>query len=125
MKNNVVLIFFLFLLNSCSPSQKYIGKYYCFNIKGAENYLIIKKDNHYIHYFKKDSVVLSQEGRWEFLTDGFERIELIDFNNYNEKGANFIMIKNHILIKQGDYLNNGFDGNTYSSFKLSNSNNTN
>lgn len=105
---------------SCTPSQKYIGKYYCSNIKGAENYLIIKKNNHYFHYFKKDSVVLSQEGKWEFLTDGFERIELINFNNYNEKGADFITIKNHILIKAGDYLNNGFDGNTYSSYKLSN-----
>ncbi|WP_298304281.1 hypothetical protein [Flavobacterium sp.] len=110
------LIFFSIMFIGCSPLKKYYGKYYCENETNAINYLIIKEDNSYFHYYKKDNIEISQTGTWLYLDDRFERIELIDFNNYNENGEKYSIIKNYILIKNNNYLNNGFDGNTRSSF---------
>jgi len=115
---NFTSIIFIFLVTSCSVKSSYCGKYWNTNDQNAINYLIIYKNSTYLHYYKKDSIILSQTGNWKLTNDSqYNEINLFNFCNYNERGVDFKKFGIYILVKDGINLNNGFDGYIYSSFK--------
>lgn len=75
------------LFFSCIPSNKSVtGKYVAEHDKGIE-YVIVKGDNTYVHYYKNDRTEKQQEGRWEFERNGFEiRFVLYDWIEYTCPG---------------------------------------
>ena len=127
MKNKIflaLLIGLYFFLNSClnlQPCNKdIIGKYSCNNIDDAENYLEIKKDGTFYHYFKKDTVMLDNMGVWEWTKKGYCIIELKKWKSFNLDGLNYENYGNKFLHINRNYLDMGPDGESNTSFKKEN-----
>ncbi|WP_291276156.1 hypothetical protein [Flavobacterium sp.] len=78
--------------------------------------MLIYNDGTYYHYFKNDTIELTCKGTWEKAKDVYCGIELDNFENYNELGSNYEEFGSYFLLKDGEYLNNGLDGNNEYSF---------
>lgn len=116
MKPSYITFMLLILsLNTCQKNN-IIGKYINTYDEKAINYLELKKDMTYYHYYEEDSILLSQKGRWMIDEDEKNTIILFDFQNYNDEGKNFKEYGTYLLMKNGNYLNNGYDGNSRGSF---------
>ncbi|MFI2744350.1 hypothetical protein ACG2LH_16565 [Zhouia sp. PK063] len=119
-----LLIFFLLSLvlsqscldlSSCNKDLK--GKYYCNREEGSINYLELKQNGKYYHYYKNGKVELFNEGYWQKSKDGYCVIELEGWKNFNEKGVNYKDFIESILFVNGNYLDVSPDGESSSSFK--------
>jgi hypothetical protein len=119
MKYILGLLLLLFL-NSCldlrNCNANIVGKYICSNMPNSTNFIKIKKDGTFLHYYKKNNIVLISQGTWEKSTDGYCKIELSEWKNFNEYGENFDEFGNGILFINGLYLDISSDGNSSSSF---------
>lgn len=104
-------------LKAWVSKPNYCGKYINDDDKEVINYLEIYEDHTYLHYYKKGNIVLSQKGKWKLSNKSYESIKLFDFCNYNEEGLNFKKFGIYFFIKEGKYLNSGFDGNVRGSFE--------
>ena len=114
------LIGLFFFLSSCSFIDCYSdleGKYINTRDSKSINYLLINKNGTYFHYYKKDTLEFSCRGKWKKSDDVKCGIHLYDWENYNELGSNFEQYGSYFLKIDGDYLNNGLDGEIPSSFK--------
>ncbi len=113
----ISLFVILYFLQSCNSVSSIAGTYVNRNDSKVENYLQLNSDMTYLHFYKKDNVTLSQRGVWELKKNPYYGIELFQFCDYNEKGTNYEKFGVYVLIIEGKYLNNGFDGNNASSFE--------
>lgn len=118
-----ILIFFISILlfQSCldlrTCSQNLSGKYICNNNPNAINYIELKDDGTFFHYYKEDNVVLTDKGNWVKSNDGYCEIELSEWKNFNELGGKFQTYGNGILWINDKYLDISPDGNSSSSFE--------
>jgi len=117
----LIIVFFLSLvmqncLNLRSCEKNIYGKYYCKNDNKALNYLELKKDHSYFHYYKKDSIELYNTGHWNKIDDGYCKIELENWKNFNEAGPNYEEFLSAILFINGKYLDLSPDGESSTSF---------
>ena len=117
----VSLIISSLILNSClnlrSCPEEISGKFVCKNNPSAENYLLLNKDGTFEHFYKEDSITLKQNGTWKRSNDGYCKIELSEWNSYNENGADFEKFGNGLFWINGKYLDMTPDGNSRSSFE--------
>jgi hypothetical protein len=81
----ITLLLLTILLNGCKPSGEDIaGRYYARHNKGIE-YIDVKQDGTYLHYFKNDSIGQKQEGKWEYEREGLHlRFIMYDWIEYIE-----------------------------------------
>ena len=112
----IILILGLVIFESCNSITNISGYYVNRSDSLVKNYLKLNSDMTYLHFYKKGNVTLSQTGRWDFIKSPYIYIELYQFCNFNEKGRSYEKFASYILISDGKYLNNGFDGETSSSF---------
>ena len=118
-----LLIFFISILlfQSCldlrTCSQDLSGKYICKNNPKAVNYIELKDDGTFLHYYKNGNVVLTDKGTWMKSNDGYCEIELNEWKNFNELGDKFETFGNGILWINDKYLDISPDGNSSSSFE--------
>lgn len=71
-------------LRSCSGDL--LGKYVCTNYYSDENYLELRKDGSYYHYYRFDEEELINEGTWKI--DNCDLI-LRGWKNFNQKASVF------------------------------------
>jgi hypothetical protein len=122
MKNIIRLFYlcFVFILNSCldlnNCKSNISGKYYCNNDKNAINFIDLKDNGTFLHYYKKGTIELSSEGSWKKNTNGYCYIELSEWKSFNEDGEKFKVFGNGILYINNDYLDISPDGNSSNSF---------
>jgi hypothetical protein len=120
-KNFIIIFIFILLFQSClnlrTCSQNLSGKYICNNNPNAINYLELKDDGTFFHYYKDDNVVLTDKGTWLKSNDGYCEIELSEWKSFNELGAKFETLGNGILWINDKYLDISPDGNSSSSFE--------
>ena len=114
---SIVVVSIIF--NSCSYKicNISLGRYINKNDQSVINYIDLAKDGTYVHYYRKDTVVLSQDGYWKKSKEDNCIIELENWKSFNEGGEKYEVYGIYLLYLQGDYLNNGPDGNTSTSFK--------
>ena len=84
-----VLLFILLLAIACTPSpKKAAGVYYARHNKGIE-YIEMKENGTYRHYFKSDSTEQQQTGKWEFKYEsGGLRLIFYDWMAYTDRYFN-------------------------------------
>jgi len=129
MKNNwiiigskflIIAVFFSLLTQSClnlrSCKEDLEGKYFCYNDKTAINYLIIRKDGTFYHYYNNGEIELHDNGTWKKNDDGYCKIELSQWKNFNEKGTDYEDFMSGLLFINGSYLDIGPDGESSTSF---------
>lgn len=128
-KNNIntkvclltITIIFSLLTTSClnlRPCNKdIVGRYFCQNIEGATNSLVIKGDGTYLQSYKQGNIELSNSGTWKKSDDGYCAIRLKKWKNFNEFGENYENFGSSLLFINGDYLDIGPDGDSDTSFK--------
>ena len=122
---NIQIYIFVFistiLFQSCldlrTCSQDLSGKYTCNNNPNAINYLELKNDGTFFHYYKEGSVVLTDKGTWVKSNDGYCQVELSEWKSFNELGGKFQTFGNGILWINDKYLDISPDGNSSSSFE--------
>lgn len=102
-------------LRPCAKSIE--GKYYCDRNDKAINFLEIRDDGTFLHYYKEKDIELFHNGTWKRNSDGYCLIELNEWKNYNQEGKNYREFGNGILFINGDYLDISPDGESSSSFK--------
>lgn len=114
-----IIILTGFIIGGCTScnEEKLVGKYYKETKIGVENYLEIKENGFFLHYFSNNDTILKHEGKWNLNDKGFCQIEFNGWNNFDDKGINFEKLGNQILFIDGSFLNYSPDGNTLSSFK--------
>ena len=81
----ISLLLILLLVLACTPSsKKAAGIYYARHGKGVE-YIDVKEEGTYLHYFKNDSIEKQQTGKWmiESEEDKF-RLTFYDWVIYTE-----------------------------------------
>lgn len=116
--SNLKILLSLLLLTSCAVKSNYCGKYTNTYNEKVINYLILYRDNTYLHYYDNNSIKLSQKGKWKISdNNNYSKIDLFDFCDYNEEGVNFKKFGIYFLIKDGKYLNPGYDGEVRGSFE--------
>ncbi|MEC7262700.1 MAG: hypothetical protein VXW38_03100 [Bacteroidota bacterium] len=93
------------------------GKYVCYNDSGAVNYLLLKDDGSFLHYYKKNQTILTDSGRFKRSKKNNCILELSNWKSFNEKGESFDNFINGLLWIDGKYLDIGPDGNSNTSFK--------
>lgn len=111
---------FMLVIQGCTfkpCEKKLIGRYNNLYDSNTINYLDLNADGTYCHYYKKDSIILSVRGNWEKIDKPNCSISLKNWENYNDMGKDYQKFAYYVLIVNGDYLNPGFDGDVYSSFK--------
>ena len=101
-------------LRSCDKDIS--GKYYSTSNDNTVNYLDINEDGTYYHFYKKKDIELINKGTWEKSDDGYCKIKLKNWKNFNEMGVyqEFIF---GLLYINGDYLDVTQDGTSSTSFK--------
>jgi len=116
------LSFSFFLILGCSTcsNKNLSGKYYKKVDAGTINYIELKINGDFLHYYSNSDTILLHKGRWELDTKGFCIIEFDEWKNFDEKGVNFERYGNNIFYVNGNYLNHSPDGNDLSSFKKGN-----
>ncbi len=78
-------IIIMILFTNCNPSKKkVVGKYYAKHNWGVE-YVIIRKDNTYLHYFSDKDEVTQHEGNWKFERNRFILYDWITYVMPGEK----------------------------------------
>ncbi|WP_396179842.1 hypothetical protein [Flavobacterium sp.] len=119
MKNNLNLLFVWLFISSCSGiSCNFLaGRYYNKSDRNATNYLVIKDNGTYFHYYKKDSVELYHKGVWQKAKNENCVFEFKNWKSYNERGQDYDDYGIYLLFVNGNYLDNGPDGNSASSFE--------
>lgn len=119
--NKILIFFFSLTMQSCldlrSCDKELSEKYYCNHEKDSVNYLELKKNGTYYHYYKKGEVELANEGSWTKSNDGYCKIELKGWKNFNEKGVDYENFMLGLLFVNGDYLDISPDGESSTSFK--------
>ena len=104
-------------LNLRTCDQNLIGKYVCYNIPNAENYLLLKDDGTFIHYFKEGNTEIKDEGTWQMSNKGHCIIEFSNWKTFNQDGLKYSNQYNGLLWINYEFLDNGPDGKTVSSFE--------
>lgn len=113
-----ILVIYSSLLLACNTfCNAPYGKYFNYSHENATNYIEFENDGTFTHYYKKDSIELTHKGRWEMSKNDLCKIELREFKNFNELGEHYEDYGLYLLFINGEYLDNGLDGNTESSFK--------
>lgn len=116
-----ICILSLILFQSCldlrTCSENLSGKYICENNKKAENYLLLNENGTFLHYYKQNDKTFEDKGIWKKSKNGYCEIEFSNWKNFNELGENYHDFANGILWISGDYLDNGPDGESSTSFK--------
>lgn len=117
-----ILLYFSLLLslNSCISfrgcNDDIIGKYYVVKKGEFINYLILKEDGNYYHYYKENGIELSSSGKWKKIDDPYCKISVSNWENYNEKGLEYETFGSIFYIN-GNYLDRTPDGENWESFK--------
>ncbi|MDD3014657.1 MAG: hypothetical protein PHC34_13230 [Candidatus Gastranaerophilales bacterium] len=117
MKKYIVLTLLILFAQACK-SKRYkeiTGRYY--KVSSNLNYLDINENGTYFHYYKNDSLELSQEGLWKISQHENSVIELSNWKNYNELGKDYEDYNMYLLFINGNFLNVTPDGNAASSFE--------
>ena len=121
----VYILFFIFsiilgysYLNNCNSLP---GRYYCYNNENAINWLDIKTDGTYVHYFydKNKDIKLSNSGTWRINADDKCLVELDHWKSFNIEGINYKLYMFVYLHINNKYLDTGPDGENNTSFKKS------
>lgn len=102
-------------LNSCN--KDFLGRYYCNNFEGFTNYLDLNNDGSFSHYFKNDTIEITNFGQWEKIDDGYCTIKMRKWKTFNQDGINYEIYNNKYLYINGKYLDIGPDGESSTSFK--------
>lgn len=117
---SLILLFSLFLkscfLNNC-PDQIKIGKYYSRQDTTVVNYLELKPNGSFVHYYKEGKKELKHSGKWKRSKDDDCIIQFIDWRDFNKKGLKYRDLALGMLYINGDYLDDTPDGETNTSFK--------
>ena len=112
----LILVFLTFTSCSICPSEnEFIGKYYS-QKEGIENYIEIKKNGEFNHFYSKGELILKHSGTWKKSENGYCCLEFNEWKNFEEKGGKFEILGNQILFINGKYLDHSPDGETLSSF---------
>ena len=112
----LILVFFTFTSCSICPSEnEFIGKYYS-QKEGIENYIEIKKNGEFNHFYSKGELILKHSGTCKKSENGYCWLEFNEWKNFKEKGEKFEILGNQILFINGKYLDHSPDGETLSSF---------
>lgn len=112
----LILVFLTFTSCSICPSEnEFIGKYYS-QKEGIENYIEIKKNGEFNHFYSKGELILKHSGTWKKSENGYCWLEFNEWKNFKEKGEKFEILGNQILFINGKYLDHSPDGETLSSF---------
>ena len=121
LKNFIIVFISILLFQSCldlrTCSRDLSGKYICKNNPKAINYLEIKDDGTFLHYYKNGTIVLTDKGTWVKSNDGYCEIEFSEWKNFNEFGEKFETFGNGILWINDKYLDISPDGNSSPSFE--------
>lgn len=119
MKCYLYFIFTVVLMQACGikSCDFLFCRYYNNSDDKAINYLDIKDNGTYLHYYKKNSIEFSQEGTWKKAKDENCIIEFKNWKSYNERGKNYEDYEVYLLFINGHYLDNSPDGNSSSSFE--------
>jgi len=118
-----ILTLILFLFEGCISfrggcNEDIEGRYFSERkAKNIINYLDLKKDGTYYHYYKEDNVEVNCSGKWEKVNDPYCKIRLYNWKNFNVKGLNFEYFKRTIFYINNQYLDRTPDGNSLESFK--------
>jgi hypothetical protein len=117
MKNLFYIIIFSLTFTGCyCPSEsEFIGKYYS-QKEGIENYVEIKKNGNFTHFYSKGQLTLKHSGTWGKSKNGYCFLEFSEWKNFDEKGEKFEIFGNKILFINGKHLDHSPDGETLSSF---------
>jgi len=124
MKKYFFITIFL-ILESCLSFRscdwnKLAGRYYCYNNNEAINWLDIKKDGTFQHYYKEGDIKLSHSGTWKKSEKGNCAIEIGDWKTFNEKGKDYELLGSmYLWITDNYYLDIGPDGESSTSFEKS------
>lgn len=124
MKKYILILFIGFLLEGCldlrNCDSESKGRYYCYNNEKAINWLDIKKDGTFSHYYKEDTFQLSHHGKWKMREKSNCVIEFDSWKSFNEDGKNYEKYGSNFLYKSSNYLDIGPDGESSTSFEKSN-----
>jgi len=104
-------------LRNCSSDIK--GRYYCYNNEKAINWLDIKKDGTFSHYYKEDTLNFSHHGTWKMREKSNCVIEFDSWKSFNEDGKNYEKYGSNFLYKSSNYLDISSDGSSSTSFEKS------
>jgi hypothetical protein len=110
-----IILLSLTSCSSCFSEKEFIGKYYS-QKKGIENYVEIKKNGKFTHFYSKGELTLKHSGTWEKNKKGYCYLEFNEWKNFEEKGEKFEILGNQILYLNGKYLDHTPDGGNFSSF---------
>jgi len=113
--------FFLILGCSTCNNKNLSGKYYKRFDADTINYIEIKTNGIFLHYYSNSDTILQHQGRWEIDKKGYCIIEFDEWKTFDQKGVDFEIYGNQILYINGNHLNYDPDGNDLSSFKKSKS----
>ena len=120
-KNFIIVLISILLFQSCfnlrTCSQNLSGKYICNNNPKAINYLELKDDGTFLHYYKVDNIVLTDKGTWVKSNSEYCEIELSEWKNFNELGEKYETFGNGILWINDKYLDISPDGDSSFSFE--------
>ncbi|AWH84841.1 hypothetical protein HYN59_06740 [Flavobacterium album] len=79
--------------------------------------MIINTDGTYFQYYKKDTLKFSNKGKWTLSEDGYCTIDLENWHNYNEPDRKEKIYGSFLFYIDGEYLNEGPEGQNSGSFK--------
>ncbi len=103
-------------LRNCNANNV-IGRYYCYNNDKAINWIDIKGNGKFEHYYyEKDNIKLSSLGVWKSSEKDDCIIKLNDWKTFNTKGKNYDEYYNKSLWINRNYLDIGPDGESSYSF---------
>ena len=119
-KTTLFISFFSLVFQGCldlrSCNKDISGKYYSKGDDGTVNFLDINENGTYYHFYKKNDIELINKDTWEKSDDGYCKIKLKNWKNFNEMGAYQEFIFDFLYIN-GDYLDVTPDGTSSTSFK--------
>ncbi len=122
LKRKILIVAFLtFSVNiSCldlrTCSHEIFGKYFCHNNPDAINFLFLKEDGSFLHYYQDEQTTLTDTGEWRRSDKNNCVLELSNWKSFNEKGQNFEQFISGLLWIDGQYLDMGPDGQSNTSF---------
>jgi hypothetical protein len=126
MNNRFLALVLLFILQGCldlrpCPKKKLdiVARYYSYNNARALNWLDLKKDGTFSHYYKEDTIQLSHHGTWNQSKKNGCLIEFDSWKTFNEDGKNYQKYGNGLLWISYNYLDIGPDGESSTSFEKS------
>ena len=112
----ILIFFFQSCLDLRTCNKNLDGEYVCKNNPEAENYLVLRDNGTFLHYYKENNLEFTDTGTWKKSSSGYCTIEFSNWKTFNESGKDYKELGNGILWISGQYLDIGPDGESSVSF---------